>query len=327
MILAAAACLAMLAAGCIVRKESTDTVTQGDYMGQEKPGLEPVLFAPQIVSTGFHDRDAAFSPDHTEFYYTMRLPGQRYVIMVMRRMDQRWTKPRVASFSGTYNDLEAAFSPDGRRLYFVSDRPRAAGGDARDTDIWYLERTESGWSEPHNPGPPLNTDGNEFYPSLALNGTIYFTADYDGSDDLYRARWVGGAFAETEKLGSAINTSLHEFNAMVAPDESYIIFTTVGRDDDIGQGDLYVSFRREDGGWAEAVNMGTSINSEATDFCPALSPDGRYFFFTSNRVSRENAAMGLKSLADVSEYHTLPQNGNYDIYWVDSKVIADLRPR
>jgi hypothetical protein len=71
----------------------------------------------------------------------------------------------------------------------------------------------------------------------------------------------------------------------------------------MGKGDLYISFKKGDGSWTTLKNMGKRINSEYTDYCPMLSPDGKYFFFTSTRT------------------------GHGDIYWVSVKIIEALKPK
>jgi len=159
-----------VAGGCIVRKEAPELGIAGEYFGQTPPGAIPELFGPNIVSTGLNERDAAYSPDGTEFYYTIWLPMRSGVIMVMERHENRWSQPEVASFSGFYSDLEPFVSNDGRRLFFVSNRPVEAGGAPKDYDIWYVDRTDSGWTAPLNLGAPINTEANEFYPTRRLRG-------------------------------------------------------------------------------------------------------------------------------------------------------------
>jgi len=311
--------------GCIVKKESPELGIAGEYFGQTPPGAEPELFAPNIVSTGLNERDAAFSPDGREFYYTIMTPMRTGVIMMMRQKDNRWSQPDVAGFSGAYGDIEPRLSPDGNRLFFVSNRPIEDGGGPKDYDIWYVDRTDSGWGEPQNIGAPINTSSNEFYPSVTSDGTIYFTGTFNGSEDIFCSRLVDGAFTKPERLGEAVNSAKYEFNALIAPDESYLIFTSMGRDGEFGGGDLYISFRREDGSWTEAQNMGGSINSRFIDYCPGLSPDGDYIFFTSNRVSGDIDSTHLTSLDDVRRLHDRFQNGNGDIYWFSRDIIDSLR--
>jgi Tol biopolymer transport system component len=80
-----------------------------------------------------------------------------------------------------------------------------------------------------------------------------------------------------------------------------VIFAST-RPGGLGGSDLYISFRNARGEWDEPKNMGPSVNSAASDYTPILCPDGRYLFFTSSR------------------------EGQDDIFWIDSRVVAALRP-
>jgi len=292
---------------------------EAPYLDAAQPDSLPQVFAENFISTQLYERDTAFSPNDTELYYTL-WAGAFGTILVTRKEDGVWTGPEVAAFSGEYSDLEPAFSPDGKKLFFVSNRPLEANGSTKDYDIWMIERLQNGWSEPSDIGSPINTETNEFYPSISQNGTLYFTASYDGGqggEDIYFSRFETGRFAEPENLGPAINTERNEFNAFVAPDETYLIFSSFGREDGLGGGDLYISFRNEDGSWAEAKNMGEDINSTSLDFCPFVSTDGQFFFFSSRRSS----LAPNRSYQELFERLTAPQNGNGDIYWVQAKSI------
>ena len=88
-------------------------------------------------------------------------------------------------------------------------------------------------------------------------------------------------------------------HAFIAPDESYIVFDSDNRPGGQGgEGDLYVVFRNPDGSWSDAFNLGDTINTPGTNFCPMVSPDGKYLFYAASR----------------------------DIYWVSAEVIHRLRP-
>lgn len=88
---------------------------------------------------------------------------------------------------------------------------------------------------------------------------------------------------------------------MISPKGDYIIFTSHGFEDHLGGGDLYISFRNDDKTWAQAINMGPEINSSFIEYCPNISPDGKYFFFTSKK------------------------KGTEDIYWVSTMIIKQLK--
>jgi Tol biopolymer transport system component len=275
----------------------------------------PVLFMEGVVSTDLNERDMAISPDGNDMYYTVQTSRNiMSTILHRKKLPTGWSGPEVASFSGTFNDLEPAFSPDGKKLFFCSNRP-INGDKTKDFDIWMIERTAGGWSEPKNLGSPINTSANEFYPSIARNGNLYFTAEKEGAvgnEDIFVSAFENGVYASPVPLDTAINSKLWEFNAFIAPDESYIIFTSYGRKDDSGGGDLYIS-TKQNKKWSPARNL-TSINSTTIDYCPFVF-DGT-LYFTSGRHHVTSARQQRMDYASLSKWYRQANNGSENIYAV-----------
>ncbi|HEY9487170.1 MAG TPA: hypothetical protein VIQ51_02495 [Chryseosolibacter sp.] len=71
-----------------------------------------------------------------------------------------------------------------------------------------------------------------------------------------------------------------EHDPWIAPDESLIIFTSVNRDDSFGEGDLYYAIKTN-GEWTSARNLGNRINTPTYEYCSYITPDGKYFYFSS----------------------------------------------
>jgi Tol biopolymer transport system component len=301
----------------------------GPYLGDKPPGLTPAVFAPGLVSTGGFERDVAITPDGSEIFFGLAGPSYQYTTVVSTRLvEGRWTEPEVVPGldDPRYLHLEPALSADGKTLYFLSTRPdTAAGGTAGNQDIWFLARTPGGWSAPRNLGPPVNSALPEYFPSLTRDGTIYFTREEAGGriSSIWRARREGSGYRAPEKLPSQVNSGRSQFNAFVAPDESYVIVPTDGRPDSLGGCDYYVVFRTPDDRWSEPINLGPAVNTKGSqEFSPYVSPDGKYFFFMSSRL----AALERLTFRLFRDLHDRPGNGNADIYWVDAAVIEDLRP-
>jgi len=285
------------------------------------------LFAPEVISTGMFERDGALSRDGETFYFTLRYERGMAGIAYSRKVDGEWGEPRIASFSGEFYDIEPVFHPDGNRLFFVSNRPVHETDSTQDFNIWYVTFTAEGWSEPESLGLPVNGEGNEFYPSFTRDGSLYFTAELEhtrGGEDLYVCEYNGSRYLPPRNLGDSINTSKGEYNSFIAPDGSYIIYTSEGMGPGYGSGDLYIAFSDEKGGWRKAVNMGKAINSSSFEFCPSLSADGRSLFFTSQRKAPEikQKPMNYSLLKD---FQDRPGNGNGDIYIIDIGIIDQIR--
>ena len=263
---------------------------------------EPVLFGPDVISTGDFESHAAFTPDGGTVYFVKSDPDfTRWTIYQSDFAAGRWGTPRIAPFSGRYRDSDPFITADGQHLYFISDRPEDGAAKA-DMDIWVMDRTPQGWSAPRNPGEPVNSPQSEWHPSLTASGTLYFGSARSGGlgmNDIYRARFDGHGWS-VENLGAPVNTPGDEYEPMIAPDESYLIFMAF-RPGGLGGSDLYLSWHR-DGAWTEPVNLGPPVNSSALELAPALSPDGRYFFFTSTRALASGGTHGAgNGLGDIYE--------------------------
>jgi Tol biopolymer transport system component len=309
----------------------------GPYLGQTPPGTTAELFAPGVVSTGMYTRDVAMTPDGSELYFGVLL-GRFATILQTRLVDGVWTEPEVAPFArdARFFHLEPAISPDGRRFFFLSTRLPAGRAPAAEEirawtnqAIWVMDRVGEAWSEPYNLGPPVNTDGAEFFPSVTREGTLYFTrGDDEGTESyIHRARWVDGAYLEPERLGPEVNSTTSQFNAFISPDEDYLILCTGDRDDTLGGTDYYVVFRSGEDVWSEPINLGSAVNTPgAGEYSPYVSPDGRYLFFMSTRPMPEDRIPAELSRDFLVRYRAGPESGNAGIYWISTDVIEELRP-
>ena len=151
---------------------------------------------PQVIASelnSVYDEGACcFSPDGKTMYLTQCVTDPNYPryarIMVSTRTDATWSKPRelVIAHDTLTSFAHPAVSPDGQWLYFVSDMPGGLGG----LDIWrcrLLSSTEVGYAE--NVGEPINTPGDEMFPTFRPNGDFYFSSNghpgFGGLDIFY----------------------------------------------------------------------------------------------------------------------------------------------
>jgi Tol biopolymer transport system component len=221
----------------------------------------------------------------------------------------------VAPFSGQV--IEGFdIAKDGNSIVLVSRAPLDGDrGPSETARVRFIERSEEGWGE-HKPlGHAIRG-----YPTIAENGNLYLA-----TGDIWISRYIDGEYSEMENLGDSVNTEeFYEEDPFVAPDESYLLFCR--RDDGFGAWDIFISFRKDDGSWTEAKNMGETINTSATEVYPFVTPDGKYLFFGSNRTVHADYSETPLTYDEKIAILNSPGNGNHDIYWVDAKVIDELRP-
>ena len=300
--------------------------TRDLYLSQKTPGDSPELFAPGIVSTHHHEHSSpAFSPDGSEVYWSVfvNFLGPQ-VILYSKEEDGRWAPPEVAPFSGQYSDGQPFLTRDGRKLFFESQRPINQDSEiAGDIDLWVVERTAEGWGEPKHLGFPINSDAWERGPTVSDHGNLYFSSMREGGfgqSDIYCSEWIDGAYSEPKNLGSNINTDDYETWPYIAPDERFIIF-------DSGPKGIVVSFLRKDGSWSEPIRTAERLQTKGSDDrFPMLSPDGRYFFFVSNRSIGNPYFEKPLNLGEIKEEAERPGNGFGDVYWLNAGFIEELKP-
>lgn len=282
------------------------------YLGQTPPGTTPARFAPGIVSTPAIEINAVFRPDFQEFFFARQVGGV-FTLFRSTLSGSQWSKPEALQVYPTGDQgmaVDMAYSPDGRELYFLGRfKPGVPQAEAPQ-DIWVIRQRDGRWSNAELVGPPVSTDSNESYPSVVADGSLYFTSNRPGGlggADIYRAqRSTDGRFGAPVNIGSPPNSDLGEGDTFVSPDEQYLIFSA-NRSGGFGRSDLYVSFR-SGSTWGAPINLGPSINTADVDFCPMVTPDGKYLFF-----SRRYGEGGWETAKDA------------DVFWVDVAVVERLR--
>ena len=137
------------------------------------------------------------------------------------------------------------------------------------------------WTEPLNIIPDLGVDGNIVTTSLNYNGTalyIYNRDEYDGN--IYVSYKKQNTWGKLKKLNEHINTKYWEVNASESPDGSMLYFSS-NRPGGVGRLDIYMSFRRPDGDWGPAVNIGPEVNTIYDEDAPFITMDGNMLVFSS----------------------------------------------
>jgi len=284
-----------------------------------------------VISTRDYEQNSSFTADGRELFFTKRTiwPAYASVICETHLVGGRWSRPSVLPFSGDDFDGDPFITPDGNRLYFASRRS-IDGRTHRDRDIWFADRSPSGWSAPQRLPAPVNSDADEAYPVLVSDGSLYFTSSPRDSTahvvDTYRAQWLGDHFAPPVELSGDSDRVYGRLQAYVAPDESFMVYLAF-RDDDTkteagiySPGDLYVS-ERVNGTWQRGRHLPAPINSAAGERAPMVSSDGHTLYFTSERGFATAHPARATTYAQLERHLHQSRNGLGDIYRVPIELL------
>lgn len=255
----------------------------------------PQLFAEGIITSAENDElFITFTPDMKTLFFAKRVSGGVFTIHFSEKKNGTWMTPQIAPFSGKFKDQAPFISPDGTKLFFYSNRPLQGDKPNEDNDIWVVKKTKNGWSEPQNLGAPINSNLNEAHPSVDKHGNLYFwvleeTAGGFGHSDIFVSKFIGGKYQKPENIGNVINSKYYESSPYISPDGKYMIFCRDDVPGDLGRADIYISYFRQNQ-WTKPKHLGEGVNSFGFDFAPLVSPDKKYFFFSSNRTSKPDEA-------------------------------------
>ena len=281
---------------------------------------KPEVFAKDIISTGMYETHPAFSPSGDTVYFLRCIPDMSVcTIYSSIKKNNSWSMPGVVSFSGQYQDVDPFVTKDGNTFYFASNRPAKKGDSIRqDWDVWKVNKVNGHWGEPVHLDSPINTMGNEYFPTIADNGNLYFGSSRDGGKggaDIYVSKLIDGKYSSTENLGDSINTKGNEYEPYISPDESFMIF--MATPDRIGNADFYVSYNRN-GKWTKAAKLDV-VNSATTDWGGKMSRDGKYFYFGSTRTNIDQTVPSLPQKENTDQFNKRlnePGNSLGDIYFI-----------
>ncbi len=264
----------------------------------------PTIFAPGVISGPANDGAPTFSPDGNTLYFA-RANNSWGFILESHKVAGQWQQPTVATFSGQWSDQQPAFSHDGQHLVFVSMRTPAAPPASgmvigRAAAIWQVDRVGSGWSVPKRLPDTVNLSPRVFKPSLAADGSLYFMAQIANAKTwrLFRSQFSNGTYLKAEPLPFSDGNHT-DVDPQIAPDESFLIFSSAGRAaPDDSHEHLYITFRT-DTGWGDIKPLryeGDYEKNPCDDGEANFGPDGKTLYFNSGRAhpihkdrSREDA--------------------------------------
>lgn len=263
---------------------------QAHFRFGESSAARRLPFRPVNLGDSVNSPDPEYLPsltiDQRTLIFTRNLGSRNEDFFIShRREDGHWSRalnigPPVNS---GYNEGAESISPDGRWLLFtICNRPGGAGS----CDLYAAAVTDSGWSNPMNLGPALNSEAWESQPCLSPdNRDLYFISrrpgGYGGSDIYVSHRRADGRWGPPVNLGDSVNTAGDESSPFIHADNQTLYFASTGWPG-VGGSDLYLT-RRRGGGWTRPQNLGYPVNTIDHEGSLFVAADGETAYFASDR--------------------------------------------
>lgn len=278
-----------------------------DY--EKKHPMHQYVFAP--VNMG----DSINSP-YSEYFPSLTIDGKRMIFTRRINSDEdffeslykngQWgmAHPLGDKVNTNLNEGAQNISQDGQLLVFTGcNYPEGQGS----CDLYFSVRTNTGWSEPQNLGPAVNTDLWESSPSLSPDKKdLYFSSSraggFGGKDIWVSHHLPNGKWSSPENLGAAVNTDGDETCPFIHADNQSLYFNSNGHPG-YGMTDLFVSRKSGDSAWTMAENLGYPINTIDDEGSLIVAADGKTAYYASDKAGGK---------------------GNLDIYSFELR--EDLRP-
>ncbi|MFC2090103.1 OmpA family protein [Bacteroidota bacterium] len=261
----------------------------------------PVEFKPEslgeAVNTSRNEYWPSLSVDEKSLFFTVLLP-----------QNEDWPKTNLkfqedfyycTSVGGTWvnrtplgppvntnaNEGAQSITADGRFIFFTACN--RSDGISRLCDVYYAYIQDDGsWSKPINLGRTINTGASEKHPSISPDGrTLYFSSNRGGGNgnyDIWMSEFKNGSWSSPVNLGDSINTPGIEQSPFIHPDQQSLYFSSTGWPG-MGQADIYLSRKKEDGSWSTPENLGYPINTFNDDIGLIVNAKGTKAFYSSTR--------------------------------------------
>ena len=267
---------------------------------------DPVPFRPENlgpqINSAYSEYWPALSVDEGMLMFTVMLPdgtsgagdqgvrGESGIPMqedffYSRRQDGSWEQRINAGSPLNTRDNEGAHSltADGRTLWFTACNRRDGQGMC---DLYYSNWKDGKWSTPRNAGRPLNSPYSEKHPAISADGRkLFFTSNRPGgkgSYDIWMSELRTDGWSIPVNLGDSVNSAGLEQSPFIHPDQQSLYFSSTGWPG-MGQGDLFMSRRKQNGEWARPENLGYPINTHNDEMGLSLNARGDRAYFASDR--------------------------------------------
>lgn len=215
------------------------------FAGGDETALRSAEAFGREIQSKFNDGPVAFNKEGNEMFLTRnnntvadrKDKTAKLKIVQSKLVNGAWSSPEDMPFvDAQYNTAHASISADGKRLYFASDMQGGLGG----MDLYYSEKAGKTWTAPVNLGNKINTKGNELFPFINEDNTLYFSSDGligMGGLDIYECLYADSNWSDPRNMGFPVNTNKDDFGLTLNADgtSGYLSSNRTGGkgDDDI----------------------------------------------------------------------------------------------
>ncbi len=267
------------------------------------------IFLPNIVSTtNLEHSGPSINIDNNlicwSLWERLKTDNPRQIIKIFNYTTDSISK--TIEYSTNYSDGGPKWISK-NKILFYSKRPiDSTNPNKLINDLWICEKSDNGWNEPYC----LYFSEYTKYaasPSIANSGTIYFVGFADSVEKnmgIYYSKLIDSVYEKPRLMPPSINSKYFDWTPFIADDESYLIFSSNRPGSKDKYGDLFISFRDKYDNWTAPLSLGNKVNTEKQERFPSVSKELGILFFT--RATDANSD---------------------DIFWIDSKIIDEIRGR
>lgn len=280
----------------------------------------PELVDKDKINTPYNDGTAAFDSKGSTMYFTQCNgkdgKGKNCRLFMSTLQGTEWSDPQPLAFStDSFTCGHPSLTKDGQVLYFASDMPGGQGGK----DIWFVtySKRSKAWGDPVNLGPAINTAGDEVYPFIHEDGTLYFSSNGHvgiGGTDIYYTTGEATDWSTPVNMKSPVNSGGDDFAIVLSKDKESGYLSS-NREGGKGQDDIWRFYM---------TPLVFTLSGVARDLDTKQIMPNTYITITS---SSDTGRMIVKTDAAGSYKITLKAKTDYELYgshedYLDTKILA-----
>lgn len=280
---------------------NTEVDYKSQFLSQSIPKSQPLKYLPQLVEEDRIIHKGIFSPDLSEFYFTVSNKDfTDFDIKTIHKIGDQWSLPQEAFCNSEYDDHGMSFSPDAKHLYFSSTRPVGFDSIPQTWHIWRSTKVDGKWSSATFIDIPNMRDKLLSHPSITESGELFFHAselDYSNMR-IYSSKLVDAAFQDATIV---FDGSQDLCTPLVSPKGDYLVYGQIEGHNVC----LMISTKNQDGIWQAAKKLMPDEANIGGQGNPYITPDEKFLFFTRTEVLESG------------------DEGNWYINWINTETLIN----